>query len=73
MTLIRDRWFWFWNGNGGPTERLVRAIAWRLPRSVAYWASVRVMAHSTAVGEGRHQTPGQITIPDVLQRWDDHA
>lgn len=44
-------------------EKVVTWIAWRLPRSVAYWAYVRVAT------EGANEYPGDQKVYEPMQRW----
>lgn len=46
--------FWMW-------------VAWRLPRQLAYWATVRVVAHATTVG---HEEVPELKAMDALRRWE---
>lgn len=44
-------------------------IAWCLPRRIAYWCAIRVMAHAST---GKH---GDVVVPDLkaiecLERWE---
>ncbi len=49
-------------------DRLARAVAWALPRRVAYWCAVRVAAHATT-GEHGHEPVPEVTAMEALQRW----
>lgn len=51
-------------------EKIARKIAWLLPRRVAYWCAVRVMAHATT-GEYSGQVVPELTAADALKRWPD--
>jgi hypothetical protein len=51
-------------------ERVTRKVAWALPRPVAYWAAIRVMAHATT-GRYSNQVVPELTAMDALKRWDD--
>lgn len=50
-------------------ERFWTWLAWKLPRPLAYWACVRVMAHAT-VGPYSHQVVPELTVEDTLKRWE---
>ncbi len=50
-------------------ENLIVAIAWRLPRSVAYWCAIRVGAHATT-GQYKTQDVTTLTHLETLKRWD---
>jgi hypothetical protein len=50
-------------------ERLIRKIVWWLPRRIAYWAAIRVMAAATT-GEYSNQVVPELTAMDALKRWD---
>jgi len=47
--------FWMW-------------LAWRLPRRLAMWATVRVGAHATSGPWSSEQTPSLLMV-DALARW----
>lgn len=49
-------------------ERVYRYIAWRLPRKLVHWASIRLMAHATIVWPTR--TPDEVSIMDSLNAWE---
>lgn len=49
-------------------ERLWMWLAWRLPRRLVYWASIRLM--STATGAYSNRTPDGINIMEALHVWD---
>ncbi len=51
-------------------EKVWIAIAWRLPRKLAYWAAVRVMVHATQ-GPYSNQVVPDLYAMDALKRWDD--
>lgn len=52
----------------GRRDALMRWVAWRLPRRLAYWVAIRVAAHATAPPHSRAVVPG-VTITDMLERW----
>lgn len=45
-------------------ERLAIAIAWRLPRKVAFWAFVRVAT------EGCEDNPADQSVGEIMDRWE---
>lgn len=49
-------------------EKIVMAIAWALPRRIAYWCAIRVMAHATTGQWGHLETPALLAT-DALKRW----
>jgi hypothetical protein len=49
-----------------------RSIAFRLPRSLAYWCAIRVGSHAT-VGKYGNQIVPELLFVDALKRWDDRA
>jgi methylglyoxal synthase len=51
-------------------QRAVMAVAWALPREVAYWAAIRLMAHATT-GSYSSQVVPELTAMDALERWSD--
>lgn len=50
-------------------ERLRRWIAWRMPRSIAYWCAVRVGAHATQGPYSNQEVPALLFM-DALKRWE---
>jgi len=48
-------------------ERFAMWIAWRLPRRLAYWATIRVGAHATT---GSYSNTADLTLIETLKRWD---
>lgn len=56
MTRLKEK-FWFW-------------LAWRLPRSLVYFAAIRMFAHGTTGKYGDTEAPG-LTVSDALRRWGD--
>jgi hypothetical protein len=51
-------------------EKITVAVAWKLPRPLAYWAAIRVMSHAT-VGKYGDQIVPELLAMDALKRWDD--
>jgi hypothetical protein len=49
-------------------EKILTWIAWRLPRSLVYWATIRAGAHAST-GEHSSQIVPEMTFLDVLKRW----
>lgn len=49
----------------GWPETIVRWLAWKLPHGIAYWVVVRV----GVVAMGGSETPHDVTLPMMLQRW----
>jgi hypothetical protein len=51
-------------------EKIQMWIAWKLPRWLVRWASVRMIAHATT---GRYSTTvvPEISAMDALQRWEE--
>lgn len=61
--------FKYWNWIK-PRERFIQWIAFKvLPREVAYWAAIRVIASAT-VGKYKHQIVPDLTAMQVLERWE---
>lgn len=50
-------------------QKAAAAIAWRLPKSVAYWAAIRVGANATT-GKYATQVVPELTFMDAIRRWD---
>lgn len=53
---------------GNWREKVVVWLAWHLPRSLVYWAAVRVVAHATTGRYGNEVVPAVVCV-DALQRW----
>lgn len=51
-------------------ERILIALAWKMPRSLVYWCAIRLMAHATT-GRYSSQVVPDLTALDALKRWDD--
>ncbi len=49
-------------------ERLLTWIAWHLPKSLVYWATIRAGAHAST-GKYSDQIVPEMTYLDVLRRW----
>ena len=49
-------------------ERVVVAVAWAMPRKVAYWCAIRVGVHG-ASGPWEGQVVPELTVADALKRW----
>jgi hypothetical protein len=50
-------------------EKLVMAVAWKLPRRLAYWCAIRVIAHATQGKYGTQIVPDLLAM-DALRRWE---
>ena len=44
-------------------------IAWRLPKKLVYWATIRLISHAT-VGEYSNQVVPDLNAIDALNRWE---
>lgn len=49
-------------------DTLTRWIAWRLPRRLVRWCTVRLLANATS-GKWDHQIVPDLTAMDALSRW----
>ncbi len=49
-------------------ERLTMWFAWQLPRRLAYWCTIRVVAHATT-GPYSSQDVPELKAMDALKRW----
>lgn len=49
-------------------ERVLVAVAWRLPRSLVYWCVIRAFAHATT-GPWSDQEVPAVRGMDILERW----
>ena len=50
-------------------EKLCIAIAWALPKRLAYWCAIRVISHATT-GEYGSQIVPELQAMDALKRWE---
>lgn len=50
-------------------EKVVIKIAWKLPRYLVLWCSIRLMAYATT-GEYGKEHPDDVSIMDALKRWE---
>ena len=50
-------------------DDLAMRLAWRLPRRLVYWATIRLLAHATT-GEYSSQIVPELRAIDALQRWE---
>ena len=48
--------FWIW-------------LAWKLPRPLTYWASIRLLSSATC-GEWSNESPTTLLAMDALKRWE---
>jgi hypothetical protein len=73
MDALMFRWRWF-RGYTVPKyrERAEMRFAWALPRRLAYWAAIRVIANATTGQYGSTVVP-ELTAMDALKRWEAQA
>ncbi len=50
-------------------ERLAIALAWLLPRRLAYWAFIRVSTHAST-GQWGYESPAELPLTKIAARWD---
>ncbi len=50
------------------TEKFWIWLAWKLPKRLAYWATVRVGAEATMPPYGNQIVP-ELTVMTALERW----
>lgn len=50
-------------------EKLAIWLAWRLPRRVIHWATIRLAAHATQ-GRYSNQVVPDLAMMDALKRWE---
>jgi len=51
------------------TERFWRWLAWKLPRKLVYWCTIRLVAHVTSGYWGRTDVPS-LTAVEALHRFE---
>ncbi len=49
-------------------DKLLMKLVWALPRSIVYWASIRLFANATQ-GDYSDQVVPELTAIDALERW----
>ena len=49
-------------------ETVIIWLAWIMPRKLAYWCAVRVMAHATMNNYSNQSVPDLLAM-DALERW----
>lgn len=50
-------------------EKIVMWIAWRLPKSIVYWCSIRLGANATQ-NKYSNQIVPELLFIDALKRWE---
>ena len=50
--------------------RFTKWLAWKLPRSVVRWCTIRLLANATQ-GKYSNQAVPELSVIDALKRWDD--
>jgi hypothetical protein len=60
--------FWLWRVR--TAERVSMAIAWKLPKWLVYWCSIRLIAHATTGQYGSTIAP-ELPAMEALKRWED--
>jgi len=51
-------------------EKFYFWLAWKIPRKLAYYATVRLGAHATQ-GKYGSQIVSELTVLESMDRWDD--
>lgn len=51
------------------SEKVLRKIAWALPKPIVMWAYIRVVAHATT-GKWSNQVVPELSAIEALNRWD---
>ncbi len=49
-------------------DKIYRWVAWRLPRNVVKWATIRLIAYATQ-GQYSGTIVPELTAMDALKRW----
>ena len=62
---LRFRWYWYVTRT---RQAIPRKIAWMLPRKVAMWAYIRVVAHATT-GQYADTIVPELSMMEALERW----
>ena len=50
------------------SEKIWIWLAWKLPRSLVYWAAIRLGAHATQ-NQWENESPPDLLMMDALKRW----
>jgi hypothetical protein len=70
MTIRLATRLWWWRHlYSRLRERMLMAVAWRLPRSLVSWCAIRVAAHATTGRYGDTVVP-ELGAMEALRRWD---
>jgi hypothetical protein len=51
------------------SEKILMKIAWKLPKQLVMWCSIRVIAHATT-GEYGNEVVAELGAMEALDRWD---
>jgi hypothetical protein len=69
-------WLWWWSPRMvwmrfkyGTGEKILRWLAWRVPRKLVYWCGIRMFAHGTQGRWSESEAPS-LTISNALCRWE---
>ena len=49
-------------------EKIIKFIVWHLPKSIIYWAAIRLFAHATDEKYSKTNAV-ELTLPEALLRW----
>lgn len=65
LTLAKWRFQWWLEKL---PERIAIKIAWMLPKRIALWAMIRVVAHAT-IGRWGNEHPDSVSYKEMHDRW----
>ncbi len=72
MIDVDKRLALMWYGNWQQHHQLERLqiwVAWRMPRWLVMWATLRLVSHATT-GSYRDTCVPELTVMDAIKRWD---
>jgi hypothetical protein len=49
-------------------EKLILWIVWKLPKTIIYWAAIRLMSFATC-GQYGNDSPTDLPMMEALKRW----
>lgn len=78
-TICKRIWFhisgwWWWHVTAKTykwtMDEFWRRLAFKLPKKLAYYCTIRVWAHATTCPSGCKENAGDTTVSDAIKRWE---
>lgn len=54
-------------------ETLWMKLAWIMPKKLVYWCGVRMAGHATSGDEYGENHPDDVSVIDMLKRWEEQS